>query len=86
MGTTSVKTETLMNGIVIEDFRSIGRGINIKNKDNVHVLLDFEHSFGFYLSISLRKLRLDEYNDFLKELDSMKLALIQAQDLFYTIK
>lgn len=71
----------LSNGIVIEDQRHLGCGILISNQDTQYVSLGHTKKYGFFLSMHGKWITIDEYPEFYKELDSMRLALVEATQL-----
>ena len=76
--------KTLSNGIIIEDNRSLGCGILIKNQNTKHIYLRYLSDIGFYLIISNRWFYIEEIADFQKELEEMRLVLIEANELIKT--
>ncbi len=72
----------LNNGIVIEDQRHLGCGVQINNQQTQFMSLGYSQLHSeFYLNMRGRWITIDDYPEFYKELDSMRLALVEATEL-----
>lgn len=72
----------LSNGIVIEDQRHLGCGIQITNQKTQFMSLGYSQLHSeFYLNMRGKWITIDEYPEFYKELEPMRLALGEATEL-----
>ena len=71
----------LKSGIIINDNRQISCGIYIQNIDTKYMELSYSSKFGFFINIKSCWLRIEEYEQFHKELEIMRLSLIEAKHL-----
>lgn len=74
---------TLINGIIITDNRNLQCGISIdySNASCKYMALNYGKNVGFYINITSTLLSINIYTEFYKELDSMRLAMIEANNL-----
>lgn len=72
----------LKNGIVITDSRSLGCGVSIENINTKYVTLAYTSHNGFYLNVKGVWIGIDEYPQFLKEIEEMGRCLIELTKKF----
>lgn len=78
METKIIKLKT---GIVIKDSRSLGCGIMIENQNTKYMTLGYSSIIGFYLNMNSVWITLEIYPEYYKELDMMRLSLVEANKL-----
>lgn len=73
----------LKNEIVILDNRNIQCGIQIDHSksSNKFMILSYNKHKGFYISIGSFILNESNYSEFYEELEGMRLAMIEANNL-----
>jgi hypothetical protein len=78
-----MKTHTieLKSGIVIKDSRSLGCGIMIENQNTKYMILGYSSQNGFYLNMKGVSITMNDYFEYYKELDIMRLSLIEANQI-----
>ena len=76
-----MKTITLKNGIIIRDNRDISCGIQIETPCTKYMSLQYSSEIGFYINMSGRWVTIDEVPYYLKELEIMQSAIIEANQI-----
>jgi hypothetical protein len=75
------KTITLKSGIILKDSRSLGCGISIENQNTKYIHLSYSSTIGFYLNMTGFWLTIDNFQEYHKELDTMRISLVEANEL-----
>lgn len=76
-----MKKHTLKNGIIVHDNRELSLGFRFEKNDGKYMSLSYSPWSGFFISISSFHLGLDELTEFQKELETMRLALIEIIEI-----
>lgn len=72
---------TLKNGIVVHDNRELSCGVRFENNDGKYMSLSYSPWSGFYIIISSGHFDLEDLTEFQKELETMRLALIEINEI-----
>jgi hypothetical protein len=75
------KTIELKSGIVIKDSRSLGCGIMIENQNTKYMTLGYSSQNGFYLNMKGVSITMNDYPEYYKEFDIMRLSLAEANQI-----
>lgn len=76
-----MKKRTLKNGIIVHDNRELSFGFRFENNDGKYMSLSYSPWSGFYINISSGHFDLDDLAEFQKELETMRLALIEINEI-----
>jgi len=71
----------LKSGIVIKDNRRLGCGIMFENQNTKYMTLGYTSQNGFFLNLKGVWITIDDYPEYYKELDMMRLSLVEANQL-----
>lgn len=77
------KTIVLKTGIVINDSRELGCGVSIENQNTKYMMLAYHaYSNEFYINTKGVFVFSHEYEAYFKEVELMRLSLIEANQIF----
>lgn len=73
---------TLTCGIRLKDNRNLGLGISIENQNTKYLVLRYSGAY-FYIKTTGTNITADKLPEYLREVELMRSALIEANQIFF---